>query len=480
MADVAHGELPQGGGRPAGAAAQVANPAEGRQAGAGGGRAQRDQQQRERDERGVAQIGADIDAANAAERAYRQQQAQQNENQGQNRALQAEAGGEEERRLDLGRLHEGVLNRTMLRFLRARTMPAYEGASVEVRRKSWWRRILRLPLIGALVPGQFDAAKIQAALTVPAGAGAFVPGIAEGAKIVAKGVLQGTLPVAATAAVLGFGARATIDGIRAAVLKRSSVYFLADSIINESTNHRKSWDRKAAWGTVFGNKGDAADLAQLRYLGQELANADQLGMDKTAMRNLIRKAFAMKLDRETLARVLPVFEQQKLSDVELAHLAQIDQTYDIANQMLQGQFTARERMEFMENELPGYVKRREFVNTLKVIGKRSLIAGFKTSILGSAVSIFRGLALGGVIERTAANLSTAANQAYINTQQALGTVPGSARTALDNLTKNLTWPDLSKLGLTAPVAAAVPAAAPFIGPVRPPVPKWGDMLKFIK
>jgi len=371
--------------------------------------------------------------------------------------------GEYGERLPLQTLTKRQLDKTMGRWVSKWVEPGPQqalGYGKEKRRPNWFRRMfLKIPFLGFLPP--------EGMTTLPNGAstveqfynslktatGAVNVGAVAGAT---KDIMLSTISPALTVGALGALTRGAVDGIRWAVMKEKTVDTLVRELVRRGTNGRRSWDQAAVWKIVFNDK---PDVAQLLDLGRELksgATADQLMMDKSEIRRLIKKAFGVKLDQMAMERIMPSEFKARLTEAERLQLDDINTAYGVADQLFREGLSPAERAAFLQDELPNYLERREFTNHLKSLVVRSGIAGFKTSIVGAGVSLFKGLSKVGLLADWGKRISDTVTGGYESTANYVGTWWRNASKGLINWlnTKNIAFPNFAPAAAPAGAGAA--------------------------
>ncbi|OGG03887.1 hypothetical protein A2W14_05440 [Candidatus Gottesmanbacteria bacterium RBG_16_37_8] len=303
----------------------------------------------------------------------------------------AEDAFDTERRIPLQTTISGVLGKTMKKFLGERVEPGPQAAlgyGTEIRRPGWLRRtLLKIPFLGFLAPEGMSVLPAAASKIATIGQAAQVGGE----------ILAASVTPALTVGVLGALTRGSVDGIRWAVMKEKTMHLFARELVRRGTDGGRNWDSGAIWNTVFGDK---ADVAQLLDLNNELkagTTANNLMMDKGEMRRLIKRGFGSKLEKLTLERIVSQEGLAKLTPAERLYLQDVDTAYDVAEKLFSQGLSPVERAAFLQDELPHYLQKREVTNHLKAMGKRSVIAGFKTSLVGMATSIFGTLTKTGLL-----------------------------------------------------------------------------------
>lgn len=295
-----------------------------------------------------------------------------------------------ETRSPLGRIIHGVLGKTMVKFLRDKVQPGPQtalGFSGEIRKPNWFKKMfLKIPFLGLLAPAGLETLPPAASAITTVGQAAAVTG-----EIISKSVHP-----ALSVGILGALTRGASDSIRWAVMKEKTMHLFARELVNRGTDGSRSMDSGAVWNTVMGDK---ADIAQLLDLSNEFNKAGgsvkDLMLDKGEMLRLIKRAFASKLEKLTLERIVSAEGLAKLTPDEKLHLQNVDTAFEVSEALFDS-LTPMERVNFLQNQLPPYLQQREITNYIKAMGKRVAIAGFKTSLVGMAASLFGTLSKTGL------------------------------------------------------------------------------------
>lgn len=340
-----------------------------------------------------------------------------------------------EARLQRTRMVESVLGRTLTKFLRKRVEPGPHtnlGMNPEIRQPGWLRRTFaRIPLLGLLAPaGMSNVMELHAA-DIPG----FYKRMTDLASVAgaAKEITLASVSPALGVGMLGGLTRGAVDGIRWATMKEKTMHLFARELVNRATDGRKTWDQSAVWNTVMGNR---ADLKQLIDLGSEFKTgltADELGMDKKVMWNLIERGFRAKLEKATLERIVDAEGLAKLNPDEKLHFQDIEEAYRVAETMFDQGFTPAEKAYFLEERLPRYLDRAEVTNHISAIAKRTLISGFKTSLVGMAASLFGTLQKTGMFADWGTRIGNVVGKGVANIKDITGQWIDGAKTWLSKV-----------------------------------------------
>ena len=317
-------------------------------------------------------------------------------------------------------LNEHALDQTARRSL-GRYGLGLGGALRERGEAYGWRRWgLRIPLFGLVGASQSFALKdLKVAIKGPREIGKIavagtpqqvlnsIRSVGDFADA-AKNAVMSTLPIAGQAAILGAGVRAAIDGARWVVGKEKTVMTLARELWRRATSFGRSIDTQAMMRIVFGDRNDIAYLNTLAGTTDE--DIKSIPMEERV--NLIKKAYGSNLDAQALNLLLPPEKQaQVLSVTERDVLANVKNGYEVARKMFDT-LTAAQKHRFLDSELPTYLAQREFTNHLKAMAVRAGVTGFKTGLVGGAVSLVRGITSTGLlaewVTRAGATLGTGA------------------------------------------------------------------------
>lgn len=373
-----------------------------------------------------------------------------------------------ETRSPLGRIIHGVLGKTMGKFLRDKVQPGPQtalGFSGEIRKPNWFKKFfLKIPFIGLLAPAgmiNLHSPGFSFPAVFPEGLYQQMTSVGTIAQA-GKEIVGASINPALSVGILGGIARGGVDAIRWAVMKEKTMHLFARELVNRGTDGSRSMDSGAVWNTVMG---DRADIAQLLDLSNEFTKAGgsvkDLMLDKGEMKRLIKRAFGSKLEKLTLERIVSAEGMAKLTPDEKLHLQNVDTAFEVAEAMFDS-MTPMERVSFLQDELPQYLQRREVTNHLKAMGKRAAIAGFKTSLVGMAASLFGTLSKTGLFADWGKRIGDTVSTGVTNIKDYVTNWYNGAKGS-----GLLKW--FNNIPITGTNAAALPTG-PVVPKLRAPVP----------
>lgn len=333
---------------------------------------------------------------------------------------------------------ESALGRTFAKFLPKWTESGPHtklGMSAEIREKGWLRKLAQIPILGWLAPAGLDSFK-----------GGLQKGFYDklatvgGAIGAGKDILLASVSPALQVGLIGGLARGAVDTIRWTVMKESTMRYYARKLADRSgAGHMILDEASGIWNTVMGDRADIAQLIDLNNDFKSGVTAEKLMMDKSMMLNLIKSGYNAKLQKFALERIASTSGVlTKLNEKERLHLQNIDTAYEVVEKLFDEGFTPAEKAEFLQNELPQYLQRKEVVNHLKAMGKGAVYTGLKTGMIGMAASVFGtlyktgllgdiGLKISGVVKKGYTGLLGYAtdwyNQAALGVQGQLDKLP---------------------------------------------------------
>lgn len=402
-------------------------------------------------------------------------------NDAQNQIEGAAAGLPEEVQIPPEPMQVAQLNGHVLDQVTGKALGKYGLGSVGALRergevRGLKRLILQIPLIGALVGARqsFALKDLGVMVTAPGGIDKLVAAgtpqqvldkittLGEFADA-AKNAVMSTLPIAGQAAILGAGARLAIDGARWVVGKEKTVMTLARELWRRATSSGRSIDTQAMMRIVFGDRDDISYLTTLAGTTDE----DIKSIPLEERMKLIKKAYGSNLDAQALNKLLPTEKQEQvLSVTERDVLANVKSGYEVARKMFDT-LSAAQKHAFLDSELPAYLAQREFTNHLKAMAVRAGVTGFKTGLVGGAVSLVRGITSTGLLAEWASRIGATLGTGGANI---IHTVRGWAQAATATLESF--WTQLTTTPAPLVTSTATASAADFgisqSNPIRNP------------
>lgn len=300
-------------------------------------------------------------------------------------------------------------------------------------RVSWWKRMfLRVPFIAGLAPNRLAemAPQIHSDLRTTQQVGSALLGGGNLLSPTVQAVAASAVNASLYGAAFSAGLRGVVDGIRVATAKGTRHVEL---LTREWTWRSQIGDKKGAreFTTIFEeHRSDVTSLAErMREWEQQGYTDDQI---KTEVQNMVQSdgdgeirrqlktVFALHLDAEKLKRRLPLEQQEKMRPQEERFFANLNKAVGAADRLFTHGLTDRQKVEFLQNELPAYEKWRVAEKTTKMmIGRmgRALVSG---GIAGLAINLGKNLLQTGMIQSLWNKIPLTDEKAQAQAAQAVG------------------------------------------------------------